>query len=143
MPRFKEDDLSRPPRQTPLYLYEGSNGLVFPPLAFPTSFSKSSMFTRLRSIVNLILLSLSYLHLLLLAFTYSFLGLAQASSRPASIATRLGLGNIAHESIRDFCERHWVWEGMREGVLVPLHSAVCTIGRDAARDSPVAELLGA
>ncbi|ORY88053.1 hypothetical protein BCR35DRAFT_324390, partial [Leucosporidium creatinivorum] len=136
------------PEQTSRYLYEGSNGLKFPPLAFPSPLASASIFTRLAYLFHLALLSLSYLHLLFLAFFYSSAGLIKSStSRRAEqstarrIADLLGLSSVADESLEKWCRRHWVWKGMQEEVLVPLYAAVCTVGRTEARGMPIAECL--
>lgn len=137
------------PSSTSRYLYEGSNGLKFPPLAFPSPIASASIFTRLAYLFHLALLSLSYIHLLLLAFFYTSAGLLRPSaSRRAEpnwarrIADLLQLSSVGDESVEEWCRRHWVWTGMQEEVLVPLYAAVSTVGRNEAREMPIAECLG-
>lgn len=148
-PTPSSDELPPPPQQTPRFIYEGSNGMTFPPLALPSPIASASPFGRLSYLFHLVLLSLSYLHLLLLAFFHSSAGLTRRSSSPAArastarrIADALRLPNVSDEPVEAWCGRHWLWSGMVEEVLVPLYAAVSTVGRIEAREMPVGECLG-
>ncbi|SCV67419.1 BQ2448_5030 [Microbotryum intermedium] len=83
-----------------------------------------------------------YVYLLLLAFAYSWMGLTSRTSRRYWLRERLGLDRLATESVDEFCERYWIGDRMKNEVLVPLYAAVSTVGRQQARDMPVAECLG-
>lgn len=134
------------PAQTPRYIYEGSNGMTFPPLALPSPVASASLFTRFGYLLHLVLLSLSYLHLLLLAFFYSSAGLTGRSTARGNTARRIAdllrLPSVADEPVEEWCRRHWIWNGMMEEVLVPLYAAVSTVGRIEAKEMPVGECLG-
>ncbi|KAM0787625.1 hypothetical protein ACM66B_003691 [Microbotryomycetes sp. NB124-2] len=136
------------PSQSTEFLYEGSSGLVWPPLAFPSHLRKASLFSKARYLLHLALLSLSYLHIVLLAFFYVSCGL-NSHGRPRrrlqrvgrAVALAAGFKNVAEEPVDEWCDRHRVWPAMRDEVLVPLYAAVCTVGRHEAADMPVSGLL--
>lgn len=146
------------PKQSTEFIYEGSNGLVFPPLALPSEIASTSLFDRARYCVHLILLSLSYLHLLLLAFVYVNAGLTRHPKRASGfsrqrrrsrvelwttrLAKWLALTNVSNEPVESWSNRHWIWVPLQEEILVPLYAAVSTVGRHQAKRMPVGECLG-
>ncbi|KAK4051138.1 hypothetical protein OIV83_002960 [Microbotryomycetes sp. JL201] len=139
--------LSRPPQSTQ-FLYEGSSGFVWPPLAFPSHLGRTSLFRKAQYSLHLILLSLSYLYIVALANVYVRCGLnsvrppkSRTLRRLKALGSRLGVKHVANESLQDWCDRHMVWRAMRDEVLVPLYAAVCTVGRHEAADMPVCGLL--
>ncbi|CEQ40305.1 SPOSA6832_01910, partial [Sporobolomyces salmonicolor] len=135
-------------------LYEGSSGLCFPPLGLPSSFQRdpssslasvfSTAWHQSTYIVHLILLALSYLHVLLLSVLYVRLGLTR--SRPSftfaiPFCLSRTLPNVALETLEAFCARHKISKSMEQEVLIPLMAAVCTVGVGQAREMPVGEAL--
>ncbi|KAL8280638.1 hypothetical protein RQP46_006961 [Phenoliferia psychrophenolica] len=139
---FNEPPEQRP-RQTPSFIYEGNNGLRWPPLALPSSIQ--SPFARCTHIIHSLLLAISYLHLLVLAFFYYHTGLTGSQGGGSSVlafaAACLGIRNVGDEPLSEFCQRHHIWNKMREEVLEPLIAAVTTVGRDEVAVSPVGEAL--
>ena len=129
------------PVQTPIFLYEGKNGLSFPPFSFPSTVN--TLFTRYRYVVNVVLLAIAYFHLLFLAFFYNYTGLtARKDSRRALVWRMLGWKNVGLESMESWCGRHRIGNGMRKEVLEPLYAAISTVGREEVGSLPVGEILG-
>lgn len=134
--------------QATQFIYEGSSGMRWPPLAIPShlapSFAHPSPLPLLRHLVHLALLALSYLHLLILAFAYVHFGLTDVRPRPGplpSLARLAGWRHVGSEGLRGWCARHGVWSGMVDEVLVPLWAAVATVDRGTAEEMPVGEVL--
>ncbi|BGP31627.1 hypothetical protein JCM10296v2_003399 [Rhodotorula toruloides] len=143
---------SRRPAQTTSILYEGASGLRFPPVSIPSHLRQSSYRTQISYLAETLLLALSYLYILLLAFFYVRLGLARPTSTISPPRTLRGhlrqlcfrllrLENVASVPLGEWCERHRVPRRMREEVLVPLMAAVATVGVDEAREMPAGEVL--
>lgn len=126
------------PAQTPLYLYEGQNGFAWPPLAFPSTLSGRR--ARILYLTNILFLTLSYFHLLVLAFFYSKTGLTRRR-KETSVWEQLGVRSVASEPMSEWCDRHWIGRGMRKEVLEPLYAAVSTVGREEVGALPVGEIL--
>ncbi|KAJ8294869.1 hypothetical protein OF846_001943 [Rhodotorula toruloides] len=153
-PARLDKPVSPPPRpaQTTSIIYEGASGLRFPPVSIPSHLRQSSYRTQISYFADTLLLALSYLYILLLAFFYVRLGLAHpASTIPPPKTLRdhlrqlcfrlLRLENVASVPLGKWCERHRVPRGMREEVLVPLMAAVATVGVGEAREMPTGEVL--
>ena len=133
-------DLLRPV-QTPIFLYEGKNGLSWPPFSFPSTVD--TLFTRCRYLLNVLFLAIAYFHLLFLAFFYNYTGLtARKESRSTVVWRLLGWKNVGMEEMESWCTRHRIGKGMREEVLEPLYAAISTVGREEVGQLPVGEILG-
>ena len=133
-------DLIRPV-QTPIFLYEGKNGLSWPPFSFPSTVN--TLYTRSRYLLNVVFLAIAYFHLLFLAFFYNYTGLtARKDSRRALVWRLMGWKNVGLEPMESWCTRHRIGKGMREEVLEPLYAAISTVGREEVGQLPVGEILG-
>ncbi|KAM0750455.1 hypothetical protein T439DRAFT_326421 [Meredithblackwellia eburnea MCA 4105] len=138
-----ESQIPPRPKQKTIFLYEGSNGMRWPPLSLPSSIASAT--SQASYAFHLVLLSFSYLHLLLLSFIYHRLGLLNPTEEDSEFSpgmAKLGLRNVSFEPLNDWCRRHWVWETMRIEVLEPLIAAVATVGREEVGLLPVGEVLG-
>lgn len=135
---------STSPSLDPLFIYEGSNGLKFPPLAIPSRMT--SWLEIIPYLFHLFLITLSYLHLLLLAFIYYHLDLTGRKETDSTwkrlIINVFGLSNVGKLSLEKFCSQHVIWNGMRDELLYPLFAAVATVGRSEVGSLPSGEILG-
>lgn len=103
---------------------------------------------RVAYIVSAVHLAAAYLYLLLLAFFYVSLGLAQPPperkrSAGSKISSRVPLRNVASEPLLDWCRRHRIPSCLTDDVLVPLMAGVATVGTEEAEKMPVGEVLRA
>lgn len=108
--------------------------MTWPPLSLPSHIS--SIIDRGVYILDLLVLTISYIYLLGLAFFYYGTGLTKRGS-----STFMGVNGVADETMKSFCDRHWIGKKIRNEVLEPLYAAVSTVGREEVELLPVAELL--
>ncbi|GAA5855190.1 hypothetical protein JCM8547_008976 [Rhodosporidiobolus lusitaniae] len=144
-PRSTKTSLPPRPFQTTQLLYSGSSGLSWPPLPFPSHLS--SLSSQLSHLCPSLLLTLSYLYLLLLSFFYVSLGLSRpppprrARSLLANARRRaLQRFSVAAEPLDEFSARHRMPGKMKE-LLRVLMGAVATVGVEDAGKMPVGEIL--
>ncbi|GJN89030.1 hypothetical protein Rhopal_002004-T1 [Rhodotorula paludigena] len=133
-------------RQLTTFIYEGASGLRFPPISYPSHLKHAPIVQRVAYIVSAVHLAAAYLYLLLLAFFYVSLGLAQPPperkrSAGSRISSRVPLRNVASEPLLDWCRRHRIPSCLTDDVLVPLMAGVATVGTEEAEKMPVGEVL--
>lgn len=81
-------------------------------------------------LTNLIIITISYLYLLILSLYHHHLGHTLNSNHPISL-----------QSISEFCSSHRIPKIFVEGLLISLFSAVMTAQADSVKDAPAAEIL--
>ena len=128
------------PDQRAQILYEGQNGLRWPPLRLPSHAAHSPL-KAAAHLWALLWLSLAYLHVLALAFFYHSLGLTQDhGNRPRT--RLLGLVKaVANEPLGQWCQRHGVATSLSHDTLIPLFAALATVSRSEAAAMPAGDVL--
>lgn len=81
-------------------------------------------------LTNLIIITISYLYLLILSLYHHHLGHTLDPNHPISL-----------QSISEFCSSHRIPKIFVEGLLISLFSAVMTAQADSVKDAPAAEIL--